>query len=685
MVRLGLAIAAAAALAATLSSCATARHDWRAAERARDAERDREARAAIAAADPVVTVEVLDVADAARVLGGRHALRRIDPSWMILRARVETAGDWLADVDAVLWSNGQLLVELRREPEPLTALTDEIWPTGTRHSYLRTADAPWYVHVLTAGVLTVLTLHFEHHTDPPTAQQIADYAPRAVALARAANGEPRAGRSERLFFVRRPLADDLPLEVEVGVSLRRASDGDAIASLSGRVKVPIGGVLAERIGQAVRGLHLAAAPDARRSHSGSEAQLARCYAPGEELCSRTEVKPWPTKEVSSLGLTPPPVPERLGTPRSSFAARPWWGGDAYAPEPAVSRLDDKRPVAATLEGGVAACKLLGVDMPGEDADKVYAVVELDGKKWRVDESPVLPLITLGPKTTIAISFWDRDFWTADDFLVKLKLARHGDELTALYGDRLRPERRGYAEMRCRLFDRDAVEAAYAPQWLAAADLLDDADDGPARVRPDQSDLGEAAGGFVRARQLITEGAGLLGWDDPRVRAQVEHWEALEQRFWAAARASLEGLPKNDAGATVLTEKDGGDGTLLAAAERVCGAPLVAEVKKHGHQYDYDKAWLAHACGVRATLVNRGAREAYWPFDGAIVLSDGRAVPATAIDGVSSIASGATATLLLLPKSTPPPASANAQPWRLWRHSRQRVEIFPVAESAPAAP
>src|SRR5262249_13053727 len=160
------------------------------------------------------------------------------------------------------------------------------------------------------------------------------------------------------------------------------------------------------------------------------------------------------------------------------------------------------PVAENFEGGLADCKLLHLEVPGEDADKVYALIKLDGRRWRVDDSPQLPLLTLPPRATLSISFYDRDFWSGDDFLVTLKLARHGRELSAEWGSATRPERRGYAAMKCTLFDRDAVEAGFGPLWQRAADALDEVDEGPVRVLPDHSDLGLRESGLDRAQRLV---------------------------------------------------------------------------------------------------------------------------------------------------------------------------------------
>src|SRR5262249_43236288 len=84
----------------------------------------------------------------------------------------------------------------------------------------------------------------------------------------------------------------------------------------------------------------------------------------------------PEGQTSSCGLTLPEAPAGLGTPATSAAARPWRSDEhGYAPDPAASSLDATLPVGDTVSGGVAACTLGELRVPGEDTDHVHSEVK----------------------------------------------------------------------------------------------------------------------------------------------------------------------------------------------------------------------------------------------------------------------------------------------------------------------
>jgi hypothetical protein len=268
---------------------------------------------------------------------------------------------------------------------------------------------------------------------------------------------------------------------------------------------------------------------------------------------------------------------------------------------------------------------------------------------------VLPLLTLPPNARVPIAFYDWDWLSGEDHLATLMLQRHGAELSAVQGG---PNRRSHVSMTCRLFDRPAVEAAFARAWIRAADALDAVEQGPVQIQPEETDLGFRDAGLWSSRGRITQAAAFVGFDDPRVRPLIDREEQAEQRFWRGLRTSLEKLSAGDK--PVVLKKPEPDALRVIDAHFRCRPPALS-------------------CNVELTVENPGATRSYaMDLSGSrIVLSDGRAVEAEVHTG--EIPPSARATILLAPKDPLPPGSRSALPWRVIIHGFRRLEILPVMD------
>jgi hypothetical protein len=175
-----------------------------------------------------VTVTPLTRDDLLRVVGVRR-LRAIEPAYVVLRARITArAPEIPLDINVTIEpaspsSANAALPTVEHTLLALSELTGER-PRDHVHRYLRTSDAPWPAHVLTFGILTILTLRIDREVTPPSDAEVRAVAPRAIALAEALRGTcPRAGACERLFVIRCERHDVNP-EVYLADVLLRIQD-----------------------------------------------------------------------------------------------------------------------------------------------------------------------------------------------------------------------------------------------------------------------------------------------------------------------------------------------------------------------------------------------------------------------------------------------------------------------------
>jgi len=639
--------------------------------------RERVARAAIAAAGPMITVDVIPQ-DELRKNTGIHLLRAVDPAWVFLRVQGSARNAAFGAVEArvrVTSEDKELLV-LGKDAKSLTLLTGETYPPETEHWRLTTADFPWPVHVLTAGVLTVLTARVETTYSRPPEEIVRAAVPRALLLQNALAGSCANGPCDHRFVLRRPQREDAPLSLDVAVTVKRRSG--AVVSAVATVPVPEGGRLEERLARAATRLAVAELPGASVA-LGSGAMKDRSHCNDNELVRSRDPAcapsaPWPTDEMTPLGLELPKVPERLGTPKESLAARPpWVTGDDYAPMPRVASLDASLPVPAQVEGGVLACDTQAFDVPGDDADRVFAKVTIDGRTSTVSRVFALPLLSLGPKSKVTVSFFDSDWLSGSDLLASIALKRDGATMAGSVGSAARLDR-AHVSVKCRIFDRGAVEAAFAKAWYRAEDALDASVESPVVVHPEKRDFGFGGSPLFEAQRRVTDAAAFVGWSDPRVARLVSRRDEQENRFWLGVRRAIEGLKTDPSGRVVLERHDPPEGKIHGARLR-CGDAVKREIAA-----EYDAGYFPDNCVVDIDFENLD-RYPMYPKTLAdrsqIVYDDGYAF-GVAVLGGDVIAPGARAKLSFVPERTPRHASRAAKPWKFIVRGFRWTEIVPLS-------
>ncbi|UQA62789.1 hypothetical protein [Polyangium aurulentum] len=633
--------------------------------------RERVARAAIAVAGPMVTVDVIPQEELRKYVG-IHLLRAVDPSWVFLRVHgsARSAGFSAVEARVQVTSGGKELLVLGNDAKSLTVLTGETYPRDIEHTKFTTGDFPWPLHALTFGVLTVLTARVETTYTQPPEEVVRAAVPRALLLQKALAGSCTEGPCEQRIVLRRPQREDAPLSLDVVVNVSRRSG--AVVSAVATVPVPEGGRLEERLARAATKLAVADLANARVAIFPAEVKdgphcdrndLVRIGVP---YCAPSA--PWPTDEITPIGLELPQVPERLGTPKESLAARPPWAtDDDYAPKPKRAFLDESLPVAAQVEGGVLACDTDAFSIPGDDADRVSANVTIDRRTFRVGGTAfALPLVTLGPKSKVDVSFDDWDWLSGNDLLAIVPLKREGATMAGSVGSASRPSR-VHVSVKCHIFDRGAVEAGFAKAWYRAEDALDACVESPVVVHPEASDFGRSGSPLLEAQRRVSDAAAFVGWSDPRVARLVSRWDEQDRRFWSGVRRAIEGLKKDASGRVVLERSEPGEGKVHGVAVR-CGEAVKREIEAMGKAAAarYDAAYLPNICAVDIDVENL---DKYPKYPGSfldksqIVLDDGHAID-VAILGGGVIAPGARAKLTLVPKGTPPASSRAAKPWRL---------------------
>lgn len=395
-----------------------------------------------------------------------------------------------------------------RDPEHFTALTSEHYPAphewqewAVMHVPYPTVDglgslALAAAEVMIIGPLQLLTLHRETRTRAPTDEEVRAAVPLAVKLLET---------SKQTFFVARPLAEE-PLVLHSAVAL------DVGASTIGaHLDLPL-------VGNKDTHVDLAGANEVALSAFPDE----RCDPP----CKTAPLGP---PRFMTIGLTVPDVPKDLGTPDASDKAKPYWTSDMYAPE----RVFDGPVATKNEEARLVVCKMKTIEVPGEDADDVYANVTFGKRTFKRNPMSFtsFPLVRIAPGGTWSVSLWDVDWLSGDDWLSTVSLRRSGANVVRVVSPK-------YAEidLACTVHSRPAIEAELMSRWLSANDEIETMD------RIVRVDLGKAEFGLER-RKVATEAiegmAALVGWDDPRVKPLVEKIAAQEKTFGIATKTALE--------------------------------------------------------------------------------------------------------------------------------------------------
>ncbi|MDI1435047.1 hypothetical protein [Polyangium sorediatum] len=650
--------------------------------------RERIARAVMAAAGPSITVDVVPP-DELKKTTGIHLLRAVDPAWVFLRVHGSARNAALGAVSARVHvtSEDKALLVIGKDAKSLTVLTGETYPPDIEHSKLTTGDFPFPLHLLTAGVLTVLTARVDTTYSRPPEETVRAAVPRALLLEKALAGSCAKGPCENRFVLRRPQREDAPLSLDVIVNVTRPSG--VVVSAVATVPVPEGGRLEERLARAATRLAVAELPGARVA-IGPDAVKERRACDRDSLVRLRDSAcapsaPWPTDEITPIGLELPKVPERLGTPKESLAARPYGWTDTsdtkYAPTPLHSLLDTSLPVAAKVEGGVLACDTEAFNIPNDDADRVFANVTIGDETFRASgEDFTLPLVSLGPTSKVQVSFYDWDWLSGNDHLASLTLKREGATMAGSIGSGARLDRT-HVSMKCHIFDRGAVEAAFAKAWYRAADALDACVESPVVVHPEKRDFGLGDSPLHEAQRRVTAAAAFVGWSDPRVAGLVSRWEEQNRRFGAGIRRAIEGLKTDPAGRVVLERSDSPERKIHGARAR-CGEAVKREIEAKGKAAaaQYDAAYLPNICAIDIDVENLDKYPMYpsWFSDRSqIVLDDGNVIDVAVLAG-GEIAPGTRATFSLVPKRTPRPSSRAAKPWRFVARGLRWTEFVPLS-------
>lgn len=452
----------------------------------------------------------------------------------------------------------------------LIAFTQER-PAGTHTRYkLKAAGLPWFVNVLTVGVLEVASLHFEGEEIQPDEEDMARAAPRATLLATLLDSPHGCGRRrspcDRILVVPRQ-RDDVALRLELELEL---DDGvGAGLRLTSSVPLPAGKPLAARLAEVFRGgpIELTGASidplwEPRSMQTGCRLKDRVCAAPTAAKVARPE---------------PPAViaPERLATPAESLAARPQWVRDeGYAPATSIERFGPADLVA----GGPLREVLLVCDLELPAVIDVHTLVV----EARVGALPVhhpdvfsqpdvparfvVPLVQLDPDESVAVTVSIRKsswFWGIDDVLYGRAKGVYRGVLPLVVGGRGIP-------MSCSALGREGVEKQVVSRMVSLANQLASFDIGVDPIDERSHDWGARNWGMSNLQDRVETIAGLVGWSDPRIRAllpALEHYRdvfARHLRRFLAARSAAAPAPG--------TQLSFADGDLRIVGE-VCGAAI----------------------------------------------------------------------------------------------------------------
>lgn len=329
---------------------------------------------------------------------------------------------------------------------------------------------------------------------------------------------------------------------------------------------------------------------------------APAATPTAPEASAPPAPPPPRLHAPTLPPLPPDrAPDRLGDPRSSNAARPWWGGPGYAPQSPLAAALVAVGETAPRDAGAIAGELLvcGVAVvyseskfspfSGDGVSRSYAKADLTtflrfgGHAGKKKEDPAeieargpedsnqmvmtVPVVKLDPGDQIALKAIDRDVFTNND-IEEIKGRYEGKLPWVLRGKRVAAE--------CRLVPRQVVEreAAAALRAVDAAVAKFDVEYMPAM--DDKAFFGRIA--ITRVTEPFKRVAALIGWDDPRLAVRSARMATLLDRFDGELTAEMKklhaALPPFGAWASMRRGELG-----LRAEKLVCGEAALAPYRK----------------------------------------------------------------------------------------------------------
>lgn len=235
---------------------------------------------------------------------------------------------------------------------------------------------------------------------------------------------------------------------------------------------------------------------------------------------------------------PQDAPARLGSPETSFQARPAWADAGYAPaldDGSVDALPSRRKAEA-VDDALLACTVQSLDhevVPRLRVRAAYGawVQDADHSVWTEATEPSdamtvgVPLVSLVPGDPVVLEVWD----SAQEPAMRLGYLTY-----EWVGQALQTETRHLAGA-CHVVSRSTVEQRAAELIQVAATQAQGF-----RGTPDL-DTRDLACGSDAVEAALHAPAAWLGWDDPRITGSVLHYEAARLRCEADRGAALRAL------------------------------------------------------------------------------------------------------------------------------------------------
>lgn len=482
--------------------------------------RDRELAAHVAGAHPRLLVEVIPPATFEAELDRLLPIGLDD--FDILHVLVE-----LDDPTLRLGPAVALVAEGREDVGilPMYAPTRDLFVAFTREQparshtryRLRSAGLPWWVNLVTVGILEIATLELSSEEVAPDEEdqiRATPWAHRLAVVVTPPHGCSGRSPCDRYYVIPRP-RDELPLRLDLELELHDTAGVRVTWSAS----LPAGKPLAARLHDRFHGSPQPLAP--------IHVEPASTRPPDPSLCRLDEpvcAAPTTARTARTDRTAPRPpmiaAPVQLASPAESLAARPAWArDDDYAPS---TTLDGVAPTdlatGGPLRGNLLVCDFTVRGNPDPDV----LVAEL-----RVGTTPpyrpevhrhadrarvVVPLVELDPDEALSFEVWSRTsswFWGVQDVeLGRIRLPYTGTLPLARTARGL--------DVTCVALTREALEREVELRISALAKELTGFDVGVDPLSETRVDWGIGSWGMTGLQHRVEAIAGLVGWSDPRV-------------------------------------------------------------------------------------------------------------------------------------------------------------------------
>ncbi len=340
----------------------------------------------------------------------------------------------------------------------------------------------------------------------------------------------------------------------------------------------------------------------------SEAELSQALPPKAAAPAQP-----PPVEAPKPPAPPPeePVPEHLGTPASSRAAAPaWWlshDEPSYAPAPPgeISLFE----AAAEPHGGddpAALACAFNIGHFREDTFFTSAQAAADmviharfGKKdprpehvtfngWDNNAAVfVVPLAVLQPGDALSLRIDDANVFSPDT-IDRVKAVYQGSYPLKLRGRITKGE--------CRPVGRALIEASARATKAQFDNEIEAFAKG--KVYLSSSSMGHSTERVYGAARSL---AGLVGWDDPRVKVRLQRVEDIKAAQTAALGREVEATLKGLSAGPVLLA----DGMVALTYEPLrCGDDVVKKYKRYTRSAEDSQAFRKSPCVLVLSVENR---------------------------------------------------------------------------------